>query len=90
MNDRIIGKSKYNDTPHSIASVGYMYNKRYEPKSTSYNGNAYFGKDVKYENGVVLGNVHIKSDETCVLELHMNKDEAEKLGIETGMGVSIC
>ena len=45
---------------------------------------------VKYENGVVLGNVHIKSDETCVLELHMNKDEAEKLGIETGMGVSIC
>ena len=45
---------------------------------------------VKYENGVVLGNVHIKSDETCVLELHMNKDEAERLGIETGMGVTIC
>ena len=45
---------------------------------------------VEYENGVVLGDVHIKSDETCKLELHMNKDEAEKLGIETGMGVKIC
>lgn len=45
---------------------------------------------VKYENGVVLGDVHIKSDETCRLELHMNKDEAEKLGIETGMKVRIC
>ena len=45
---------------------------------------------VEYENGVVLGDVHIKSDETCKLELHMNKDEAEKLGIETGMNVKIC
>ena len=45
---------------------------------------------VEYENGVTLGDVHIKSDETCVLELHMNKDEAESLGIETGMGVRIC
>ncbi len=45
---------------------------------------------VEYENGVILGDVHIKSDETCVLELHMNKDEAEMLGIETGMGVKIC
>ena len=45
---------------------------------------------VEYENGVVLGDVHIKSDETCKLELHMNKDEAEKLGIEPGMNVKIC
>ena len=45
---------------------------------------------VKYENGVILDDVHIKSDETCVLELHMNKDEAENLGIETGMSVEIC
>lgn len=45
---------------------------------------------VRYENGVVLGTVHIKSDPTCKLELHMNKDEAEKYGIETGMGVEIC
>ena len=45
---------------------------------------------VQYENGVVLGDVHIKSDPTCRLELHMNKDEAEELGIETGMGVKIC
>ena len=45
---------------------------------------------VRYENGVVLGDVHIKSDPTCKLELHMNKDEAEDLGIETGMSVEIC
>lgn len=45
---------------------------------------------VKFENGVVLDDVHIKSDPTCKLELHINKDEAEKLGIETGMSVTIC
>ena len=45
---------------------------------------------VKYENGVILDDVHIKSDPTCVLELHMNKDEATKLGIETGMKCIIC
>ena len=46
--------------------------------------------NVEYENGVKLPDVHIKSDPTCRLELHMNKDEAESLGIETGMGVKIC
>ena len=44
---------------------------------------------IKCENGVVMDNVHIKSDETCVLEYHMNKDEAEDLGIETGMEIEI-
>lgn len=45
---------------------------------------------VNVENGVTLDDVHIKSDETCVLEMHINKDEATKLGIETGMEVIIC
>ncbi len=45
---------------------------------------------VEFENGVKLDDVHIKSDETCKLEMHMNKDEAESLGIETGMKVHIC
>ena len=45
---------------------------------------------VNVENGVTLDNVHIKSDETCVLEMHINKDESTKLGIETGMEVKIC
>lgn len=45
---------------------------------------------VKCENGVVMDNVHVKSDDSCVLELHMNKDEAIDLGIETGMKVEIC
>ena len=45
---------------------------------------------VEFENGVKLDDVHIKSDPSCVLELHMNKDEAEDLGIETGMSVKIC
>ena len=45
---------------------------------------------VKCENGVVMDNVHVKSDDSCVLELHMNKDEAIDLGIDTGMKVEIC
>ncbi len=45
---------------------------------------------VLFENNVEYENVHIKSDPTCKLELHMNKDEAERLKIETGMGVTIC
>ncbi len=45
---------------------------------------------VNVENGVTLDDVHIKSDETCVLEMHINKDEATKLDIETGMEVKIC
>lgn len=45
---------------------------------------------VKCENGVLMDNVHIKSDDTCVLEFHINKDEAQDLGIETGMEISIC
>lgn len=42
------------------------------------------------ENGIELNDVNIKSDETCVLEFHINKDEAEELNIETGMKVEIC
>lgn len=45
---------------------------------------------VKTENGIVMDNVHIKSDDTCVLEYHMNKDEAKDLGLESGMEVEIC
>lgn len=45
---------------------------------------------VMCENGVVMDNVHIKSDDTCVLEYHMNKDEAIDLNIEDGMVIKIC
>ena len=49
------------------------------------------GQIVKIKvNGLTLDEVMIKSDETCVLEYHMNKDEAENLGIENGMEVKIC
>ena len=41
-------------------------------------------------NNQIINDVHIKSDETCVLEMHINKDIAEKLNIETGMEVTIC
>jgi len=41
-------------------------------------------------NNKKIDDVHIKSDETCVLEMHINKDIAEVLGIETGMEVNIC
>lgn len=45
---------------------------------------------VKCENGIILDDVHIKSDETCKLEFHMNKDEALEFGIENLMKVEIC
>ena len=45
---------------------------------------------VKTESGIILDNVKVKSDDSCVLEFHMNKDEAEDLEIETGMSVTIC
>ena len=45
---------------------------------------------VKCENGVVMDNVHIKSDDSCVLEFHMNKDEANDLEIESEMIINIC
>lgn len=45
---------------------------------------------VKTDSGLIIENVHIKSDETCVLEMHINKDIAEKLGLETGNEVEIC
>ena len=44
---------------------------------------------VRCSNGILMNSVHIKSDDTCVLEYHMNKDDAEYLGIETGMDVEI-
>ena len=41
-------------------------------------------------NGHIIENVQIKSDETCVLEMHINKDIAESLNINTGDEVKIC
>lgn len=41
-------------------------------------------------NDNLFNDVSIKSDETCVLECHMNKDIAEQLNIENGMEVKIC
>ncbi len=41
-------------------------------------------------NGNTIENVQIKSDDTCVLEMHINKDLAEELNIETGDEVKIC
>lgn len=49
--ERTIGKSVFNDNPNSIASVGYMYNKR-DSYKYGYNHSAYYGKDVEYKNGV--------------------------------------
>ena len=45
---------------------------------------------VKTKDGVLMDNITIKSDDTCVLEYHMNKDEAADLGIENGDEVEIC
>lgn len=45
---------------------------------------------VQTKEGLLINNVNIKSDDTCVLELHINKDDAENLGVETGDEVEIC
>ena len=45
---------------------------------------------VKTDSGLIIEDVHIKSDETWVLEMHINKDVAESLNIETGDEVEIC
>lgn len=45
---------------------------------------------VKTNSGLIIKDVHIKSDETCVLEMHINKDIAGSLNIETGDEVEIC
>ena len=45
---------------------------------------------LKTKDGIVMDNVTVKSDETCVLEYHMNKDEAMDLGIENGDEVELC
>ena len=45
---------------------------------------------VKTKDGILMDNVTIKSDDTCVLEYHINKDEAIDLGIENGDEVEIC
>ncbi len=40
--------------------------------------------------GNIINNVQIKSDDTCVLEMHINKDIAQSLNIETGDETEIC
>ena len=45
---------------------------------------------VKTKDGILMDNVTIKSDDTCVLEFHLNKDEAMDLGIENGDEIEIC
>ena len=56
----------------------------------NYNVNNKDRVKVIFDNGVYMDNVTIKSDPSCVLELHINKDIAGSLKIETGMGVKIC
>ena len=45
---------------------------------------------VKTKDGILMDNVTIKSDDTCVLEYQINKYEAIDLGIENGDEVEIC
>lgn len=45
---------------------------------------------VKTKDGTIIKNVRVKSDETCVLEFHMNKDEGILKNINTFDEVEIC
>lgn len=44
---------------------------------------------VMTEDGKIIDNVFIKSDDTCIKEFHINKDEGENLGIVLGDTVKI-
>src|SRR5574344_2273845 len=41
------------------------------------------------ENGEKINNVSVKSDDTCVLEFHIGKDEGETLGLNNGDEVTL-
>lgn len=45
--------------------------------------------EVATEEGKVINDVQIKSDPSCSLEFHLNKDEGEALGLEQGDMVTI-
>ncbi len=44
---------------------------------------------VKSDNGSIINNVVVKSDDTCSLEFHLNKDEGELLNINNFDNVTI-
>lgn len=46
--------------------------------------------NVKTKDGTIIKNVKVKSDDTCVLEFHLNKDDGEKMNIQTFDEVEIC
>ena len=46
--------------------------------------------NVKAENGKIIENVIVKSDDTCVLEFHLNKDDGEVNNINSFDEVEIC
>ncbi|NLC48535.1 MAG: propanediol utilization protein [Tenericutes bacterium] len=41
-------------------------------------------------NGILVKDVHLKANDNYSLEMHINKDEAEKLCLENDMEVTIC
>lgn len=45
---------------------------------------------IRTKNNIVIDNIIIKSDDGCVLEFHLNKDEGEKLDVKTFDEVQIC
>ena len=52
--------------------------------------NMHNGEIVKIKNGsTIIDNVHIKSNSTCVLECHLDKDDEIKYNIHTGDEIEI-
>lgn len=46
--------------------------------------------NVKTKDNIIIKNVKVKSDDTCVLEFHLNKDNGEDMHIQTFDEVEIC
>ena len=79
--DRIIGKSKYNDKNNSPAYSGYMYNTVYtrNTENVPNSGTRIYGNDVKYENG-----------EYTLLDTSTSKDNTHHYTCNTADGGSVC
>lgn len=45
--------------------------------------------EVATKDGKVINGIYIKSDPSCTLELHLNKDEGEELGLDQGDEVTV-
>lgn len=84
----IVGPNgEYEAVSNVIVANRHIHFSKEDLVKSGLNMNSVFSVNI---NGKILDNVHVRCDETCVLEMHMNKDEATALELENNMDVKIC